>query len=224
MVCFATGGSNSTAANFCVNPAWIGRGTTVGGQLGGGSCTTGRDCRSGLCDGTTCADVCCSTASSSSECASGNSCRFQTFPGAAAVDKNFVAWCGQAGNGGNGASCSQNSSCQSNLCDSIDGCSNACRNTGDCSQGESCAYVDPPPPDSSAVVAACFGGAGNASEGSSCSTDGDCKSQFCDTGGTHECSDVCFSNADCTKSGWRCRPERITLTSGGTVTVLACGP
>lgn len=223
-VCFATGGSNSTAANFCVDPSWLGRGTSVGSTAGGGSCGTGRDCRSGLCSGNTCADVCCSTSASNSECAGGNSCRFNTFPGAAAFDKNFVAWCGQAGNGSNGQSCSGNGSCQSNLCDSIDGCSNACRNTGDCSAGESCAYVDPPPPNDTAVVAACFSGAGNASEGSSCSQDSDCKSQFCDTTGTHECSDVCFSNSDCTKSGWRCRPEGITLTSGGKVEVLACGP
>jgi hypothetical protein len=61
--------------------------------------------------------------------------------------------------------------------------------------------------------------------GASCSSDTDCKSQFCDTGGTHECTDVCFTNADCSaKSGWRCRPESVTLQSGGKVEVLACGP
>jgi hypothetical protein len=224
-VCFSTGGSNSSSVSFCVNPAWLGR-STVGALPGGSTCGTGRDCRSGLCDSNTCADVCCTTAGTNepNECATGTSCRFQTFPGVASYDKNFVGWCGQAGSGLNHDSCSQNSSCASNLCDGIDGCANACRNSADCSSGESCAYVNPPAPNSTAVVAACFSGAGNASEGSSCSGDTDCKSQFCDTGGTHQCSDVCFSNADCTKTGWRCRPEGITLTSGGKVEVLACGP
>jgi hypothetical protein len=224
-VCFATGGSSSVAANFCVEPQWIGRSGGVGAATGGTSCGTGRDCKSGLCASSKCADTCCSTAQSSSECASGTSCRFASFPGATSVDQNFVAWCGQAGGGQNGDNCNNNSSCASNLCDGIDGCANACRNTGDCTNGESCAYVNPPAPNDTAVVAACFSGAGNTSMGASCSSDTDCKSQFCDTGGTHECTDVCFTNADCAaKSGWRCRPESVTLQSGGKVEVLACGP
>lgn len=223
-VCFATGGSNSAAANFCVNPQWIGRGNLVGAQTGGASCGSGRDCRSGLCASNKCADVCCSTAASNSECGSGTSCRFATFPGTSVIDQNFVAWCGQSGSGQNGDNCSSNSSCASNLCDGIDGCANACRNTGDCTLGESCAYVNPPAPNSSAVVAACFSGGGNAAEGSACQNDSDCRSQFCDTGGTNECTDVCFTNADCTHTGWRCRPEGVTLQGGGKVEVLACGP
>ncbi|MGH7298091.1 MAG: hypothetical protein ACRELB_24340, partial [Polyangiaceae bacterium] len=221
-VCFAAGGSSSVAGNFCVSPAWVSRGNVLGSLVGGATCSTGRDCRSGLCNGTSCADTCCSTASSG-ECAGGTSCRFAAFVGAASFDKNYVAWCGQAGNGQNGANCSSNNSCASALCDGIDGCADACRNTADCSQGESCAYVSPASPNT-AVVAACFSGAGNASEGSSCSSDQDCKSQFCDTTITQQCTDVCFTNADCTKSGWRCRPEAVTLQSGGKVTVLACGP
>ena len=41
---------------------------------------------------------------------------------------------------------------------------------------------------------------------------------------TNECTDVCFANSDCTKSGWRCRPEAETLQGGGKFEVLACGP
>jgi hypothetical protein len=222
-VCFAAGGSDSVAGNFCVNPAWLGRGTgaTLGTQPGGGACSTGRDCRSGLCTGNTCVDTCCSTAAAG-ECATGTSCRFDNFTGAVAFDKNYVAWCGQAGNGQNGDTCSSDGNCKSNLCDGPDGCADACRNTGECSPGESCAYVNPVG-STTEVVAACFSGAGNSSEGSSCSSDAQCKSQFCDTV-TSECTDVCFTNADCSKSGWRCRPEAVTLQSGGKVTVLACGP
>jgi len=224
-VCYAAGGSPAAAGNYCVDPAWIGRSTATGTQPGGGSCQTGRDCRSGLCSGSTCADTCCSTKGTNepNQCATGTTCRFAKFPGAASADMNFVAWCGQGGTGQNGANCSDDSACASELCDGIDGCSDACRNTADCSSGESCAYVNPPPPNDSAVVAACFGGAGNGDQGSSCSSDNDCKSQFCDTTTTHECSDVCFANADCTVTGWRCRPATLAL-GGGNFSVLACGP
>jgi hypothetical protein len=34
---------------------------------------------------------------------------------------------------------------------------------------------------------------------------------------------VCFANSDCTKTGWRCRPEQVQLSTGGSYSVLACG-
>ena len=225
-VCYAAGGSPAAAGNYCVSPAWIGRSTTQGTLPGGSSCNTGRDCRSGLCTGSTCADPCCTTQGTKepNECASGTTCRFAKFPGAAADDTNFVAWCGPGGNGQNGASCSKTTDCASELCDGIDGCADACRNTSDCSSGESCAYVNPPAPNDTAVVAACFGGAGNGALGSACSGDSDCRSQFCDTTTTHECSDVCFADTDCSAVNlWRCRPATLAL-GGGNFSVLACGP
>jgi hypothetical protein len=223
-VCYAAGGSPAAAGNYCINPLWVGRSAALGAQPGGGSCTTGRDCHSGLCVGSSCADPCCTTAGTNepNECASGTTCRFAKFPGATAADTNFVAWCGQGGSGQNGSTCNNDSSCASELCNGSAGCADACRNTADCSAGESCAYVNPPAPNDSAVVAACFSGAGNAAQGSSCTTDGDCRSQFCDTTITHECSDVCFSNGDC-KTGWRCRPATLVV-GGGNFSVLACGP
>ena len=45
MVCFGTGGGG----DYCVTPAWIGRGTTVGSGEGGAACEGDGDCRSGLC-------------------------------------------------------------------------------------------------------------------------------------------------------------------------------
>jgi len=221
-VCFADS-SASTGGNYCVLPAWLGRSTILGGNPGGASCGSGSDCRSGLCAGSACADTCCSTNGSSTECGGGTECRFASFPGATGFDKGYVASCGSGGSGQNGSSCNGNSDCQSELCDSnFNGtCRNACRNTADCGGGSvSCAYVSTM--GNNAVIAACFPGGGNASEGQSCSSDGQCQSQFCDPV-ARECTDVCFTDADCTKPGWRCRPEQVTLQAGGSYTVLACG-
>lgn len=220
-VCFATG----AGGNFCVSPAWLQRSTIVGTSLGGATCGSGRDCRSGLCAGTTCADTCCSTGAAASECASGNQCRFGNFQGVASFDKNYIAYCGHGGTHGNGSTCSTNSDCQSELCDGIDGCSNACRNTGECaSSGEACAYVTPAAASSGTAVAACFSGPapGNTPEGGNCGSDTDCQSLFCGPT-SHQCTDVCFADSDCTKAGWRCRPESVTLSGGGKFSVLACG-
>jgi hypothetical protein len=220
-VCFATG----AGGNFCVNPTWVQR-NAPGAALGGASCGTGRDCRSGQCGTSgTCADTCCSTFASN-ECAPGNTCRFGTFPGAATFDKNDVFYCGHGGSRGNGSSCTVNSDCQSELCDGSNGCTNACRNTGECiGAGEACAYVTPPAAPSSTAVAACFSGPGaipgSTPEGSNCSSDTDCQSLFCDPT-SHQCTDVCFADSDC-KAGWRCRPEKVTLQAGGSFSVLACG-
>jgi hypothetical protein len=38
-----------------------------------------------------------------------------------------------------------------------------------------------------------------------------------------KCTSVCFTNADCTTSGWTCRPEQVTVSGGGSYSVLACG-
>jgi hypothetical protein len=72
------------------------------------------------------------------------------------------------------------------------------------------------------VTAACLPGAGHSADGASCSNDSDCLSQFCDPT-SNQCTDVCFTNADCTKSGWHCRPEQVQLSTGGSYSVLLCG-
>jgi hypothetical protein len=230
MVCFAAGGADSAAGNYCVAPGWVSRSPSLGLTPGGATCAMDLDCRSGRCAGGTCADTCCST-SATSQCALGSVCRFATFPGVAAFDDGFVAWCGPGGSGANGYACYRDSDCASELCDGApDGCADACRNSGDCSAGESCVYVNPPAPNDAFVVAACFGGAGSTPEGGPCTTDVDCQSQFCDTTIVpNVCSDVCFADSDCTQPGWRCRPESLTLytTDGvpvGKFTALACGP
>lgn len=217
-VCFAT----AAGGNYCVDPSWVQRSTALGTGLGGATCATGRDCRSGLCAGTTCADTCCSTGQAG-ECSGSDVCSFGDFPGAVTYDKSYVAMCAHGGTGQNGANCSHNSDCESELCDATQfgNCRNACRNTADCGGGGvSCAYITVT--GDTGVVAACFPGAGNTPEGSSCQQDGDCQSQFCNPT-SKECTDVCFADSDCTKSGWRCRPEVVTVQAGGSFSVLACG-
>jgi hypothetical protein len=223
-VCFAAV-SNSTGGNYCVNPAWLMRTGGLGTVMGGASCPNGnRDCRSGLCEGNGyCADTCCSTNGSTTEC-SGTECRFADFPGLASFDQSFVAWCGSGGTKGNGATCSQPSDCESDLCigDISGNCSNACRNTGDCGgQGQACAYGTIE--GDIGVIAACTPGGGNKAEGQPCTSDTECQSLFCDTTGSMECTDVCFADSDCTVTGWKCRPEQVQIEGGGSYSVLACG-
>jgi hypothetical protein len=223
-VCYAAVSTTpSTIGNYCVAPTWIGRSATLGTAKGGAACTSNSQCRSGLCAGNVCADTCCSTNGSATECAAGNECRFDNFPGAVSFDKSYTGFCGTAGSGANGSSCTVSTDCQSNLCDnsSFTGtCRNACRNTADCGgQGVSCAYVSVT---TGAFFAACFPGAGTAAEGQSCTSDAQCQSQFCN--GAGQCTDVCFSDSDCTMTGWRCRPEQVNnLKGGGTYWVMVCG-
>jgi len=222
-VCFAT----AAGGNYCVAPGWLQRSTTLGQGVGGASCQSGRDCRSGLCNGPYCADVCCSTPDSASECANGTTCRFEAFPGAVTFDKGDVAWCGTSGNGDNGAICERDSDCQSNLCNGDDGCSDACRTTSDCGSQSACSYVVSTS-GTAGVTAACLptsGGHGGilGADGSSCGSDTDCASQFCDPT-SNQCTDVCFTNADCSSvPDWHCRPEQVQLSTGGSYSVLLCG-
>ncbi len=218
-VCYATS-SNASSGNYCVMPAWLGRATELGSGQGGESCTDDTNCRSGLCAMGTCADTCCSTRQSSSECASGTTCSFGTFPGTPSFDQNYTPYCAQAGTGTNGTNCNFASDCASNVCTSPGVCQDACRSAADCSgRGYSCGYARN---QSNAVFPACFSSALAGSEGQPCQRNSDCQSGLCDMGA--KCTDVCFSDKDCTVSGWYCRPEQITLRSGGVASVLCCGP
>jgi hypothetical protein len=225
-VCYAT----AAGGNYCVKPAWLpGRSTSLGSAIGGASCTSNSQCRSGLCAGNTCADTCCSTNGSSTECAAGNYCRFTNFPGTAKPDQNFSANCGPSpGTRPNASMCNGNTDCRSELCASDTSfsnayCHNACRGSSDCGSQGACAYVG----DSGNVLAACVLSNGNLQDGQSCNPMNDtCQTGFCSSSSL-QCTDVCFSDADCTKSGWHCRPESLTVivmgSPAGTYSVLACG-
>ena len=219
-VCYAT----STGGSYCVLPAWLQRSTQLGAATGGATCSGNADCRSGLCSGQACADTCCSTAQSTKDCSSGTTCSFGTFPGVPTFDQGSVAYCGQGGSGTNGASCNFPSDCESTLC--YRGfCQNACRNTPDCGGGGyTCGWYRDSTSTATGVYAVCASTSnGSAPQGSSCISDSDCASDFCDQASS-KCTDVCFADGDCTASGWRCRPEQITLQRGGSASVLCCGP
>jgi len=218
-VCYAT----STGGSFCVLPTWLNRSTQLGAALGGESCSDNTNCRSGLCAGSTCADTCCSTSQSTKECGGGTTCGLGTFPGVPTFDQGYVAYCGQGGAGTNGATCNFGNECESTLC-YRGSCQNACRNTPDCGGlGYTCGYFRDSTNNATIYAACAATSNSSAPQGSACASDSDCASDFCDQASS-KCTDVCFADADCTASGWRCRPEQITLQRGGSASVLCCGP
>jgi hypothetical protein len=216
-VCFA----GAAGGNYCVRPEWLGRTARVGAGLGGGVCTGDGDCRSGLCAGSVCADVCCSTAQGASQCAAGATCQFGTFPGRS-FDSRYVPHCAvAAGNGGNGAACgAADTACRSALCAIDNRCHDACRNSADCgSAAQECAYAVPNLT-AGDIITGCKASPGTGAQGASCQNDQGCQSGFCDPT-SMQCTDVCYADSDC-EPGWRCRPELVTLL-GKTYSVLACG-
>jgi len=226
-VCFPT----AAGGNYCVLPQWVGLTQGIGGGTGGASCGTGRDCRSGLCQSSHCVDTCCSE-QTGGQCSGSSVCTFSAFPGMG-IDTHYTANCGTSGGSGtNGHSCSVNGDCESQICaaDTMFGnqyCHAPCRSAADCATGScgggpcACEYVLAN--GNADLVAACFSSSGNTAEGDSCSTTNDtCATGFCDPN-SMKCTSVCFTNADCTTSGWTCRPEQVTVSGGGSYSVLACG-
>jgi hypothetical protein len=219
-VCFAT----AAGGNYCVPPTWLGRTDGVGTSgTGGATCPQGgRDCRSGLCVGGVCADTCCSTGQSSSECASGATCTFSAFPGNS-FDTHYSASCSTtSGTGANDAFCTTNTKCESELCFN-ESCSNACRSGADCGAVDRCTYLQPDA--TSDLAAGCVEATGSVATGDTCDpTDDECETGFCDSA-TNKCVDVCFTNGDCTTG--TCLPTLITFyvmgSPAGMYSVLACG-
>ncbi len=222
-VCFGTG----AGGNYCVPAARLGRSATLGEGLGGATCSANSDCRSGLCSAGACADTCCSS-QQTGVCAAGSVCRFATFPGAG-FDTHQTAWCGSAiGTVPAGGVCgglNADMQCASGKCGSLGRCESVCRSSTDCAAGQACTYSLGPSFTTNTdtdIVAGCGASAGGpGGDGASCNSNADCVSAFCD--GT-QCTDVCFSDADCTKAGWRCRPEQVkTQFSNAYYSILSCG-
>lgn len=215
-VCFASG----QGGQYCVNPAWLGRSAPGANALGGATCSTGTDCRSGLCSGSRCADTCCSLASSSTECDDGAVCVFGTFPGQSSIDTHFAPSCSAGGPGTYGADCSGNGDCQGGLCYQTNMgayCTNPCRSQAECGDGSAC-QVDQEGND---VYAACFPWPATGGQGAACTSDEMCQGDWCGT--SSQCTSICFTNADCTVVGWTCTPQPSTLPTGDYL-LLACGP
>jgi hypothetical protein len=223
-VCFASG----QGGNYCVDPAWLGRSTPASSAIGGASCASGSECRSGLCasgtSGNVCADTCCSFAGSSAECASGSQCAFGFFQGSAGPDRHFAALCGPPGGAGTaGSPCSVSAECAGGFCytgASSSFCVQPCAVPTECGSGYAC-QLDINGTD---LYAACFQFAGGNAQGSQCDNFQNCLGGLCNGG---LCSNPCFSDAVCT-SGWRCKPEVDDSYPLGPqnqeYTVLACGP
>jgi hypothetical protein len=221
-VCMAT----ASGGNYCVRPEWLDRSPQLGSALGGAPCELDASCRSGLCTMGTCADVCCSTAQSPSECAGSAVCQFGTFPGRG-VDKRFVPFCAApGGSAATGSVCSAGSGCRSGFCAGDNRCHDACRTSADCGDPAlECGYAIPSLT-VGGIVSACessFGGASAGAQGAACANNNGCQSGFCDAT-SMRCTDVCYGDADCMPPGWSCRPEVVTFLGSASYTVLACGP
>jgi hypothetical protein len=227
-VCFASG----QGGDYCVDPTWLGRSVPTTTAIGGAPCTSGAQCRSGLCIGTTnqvCADTCCSFAASA-ECTGPTQCAFGFFQGTASFDTHYAARCGPVGGSGTaGSLCSVSSQCAGGLCytnvppEDSAFCVQPCATQTECGSGFAC-QLDINGND---IYAGCFNlyGNGNAPEGAGCSEYTSCLGGLCNAG---LCSNICFSDAVCSVSGWSCKPELDTSYPLGPqnqeYTVLACGP
>ena len=224
-VCFGA----ATGGNYCVRPEVLGRDVPVTRSQAGTSCTADSQCASSRCVTGLCADTCCSAAAT--ECAGGTACTLKAFPGKVAFDSHLAFSCALSrASGTNGSSCSGDSDCRSGVCDVVPGtfstaCRSACRNSVECGTGYECHDVKLSTSNND-VGLLCLSGSRSVrgALGSVCATDSDCRSGNCDTN-LKACTDACFTNADCAGfAGWRCRPTLVTLTSGGSFKVLACGP
>jgi hypothetical protein len=207
-VCFGTG----LGGSYCVDPAWVSRSSTLGTALGGASCVTSSQCRSGLCSLGACVDTCCSTTQPGS-CTSGATCDLGAFPGAAGFDSHRTGYCNAS-----------TSSCGFGSPPCI-----ACRTSSDCSSViEVCSYAAASA-GSADIVATCEPWPttppyGTGTQGTPCASNASCASDYCDPG-TNECSDVCFTDKDCSAPGWHCRTELATISGvGSNYYVLRCGP
>ncbi|HEX4448729.1 MAG TPA: hypothetical protein VH044_18425, partial [Polyangiaceae bacterium] len=213
-VCFGTGAGGS----YCVAPGLLGRNGPLGEGSGGNTCQSGQDCRSGLCANGACADTCCSSQQQSNECATGSVCRFAVFPGAG-FDVHDTPWCGPpVGTVVNNSPCAVglDGTCQSGKC-GPGRCEAVCRSTADCLTGQSCSYGLAP--NAKDIIAGCTSTSGAGADGTACTLNADCQSNFCD--GAH-CIDVCFSDADC-KSPWHCAPQQVAVQfGGGSYSILSC--
>jgi len=226
-VCFASG----QGGNYCVDPAWLGRSTPASNALGGASCTSGTQCRSGLCvaggSGKVCADTCCSFASSA-ECTGSTQCSLGFFQGTG-FDTHYAARCGPPGGAGTaGSGCSVSSECAGGLCYTdvmppySPFCVQPCAAPDQCGSGYAC-QLDINGND---IYAGCFNleGNGTAPQGASCTNFASCLGLLCNAG---YCSNTCFSDAVC-MAGWTCKPEQDDSyplgPQGQEYTVLACGP
>ncbi len=203
-VCFPTG----AGASLCVPGVAVGR-AELGTKVSGAACSEGRDCRSGLCIGQSCVDVCCSAAS---DCP-GNlpDCILQDVPG----QNRRAFMCGVSGGGKQtGGTCSSGSQCFSNACITPQGrCTQSCCRKSNCPAAMECIYI----PNGGFRVCALTGVVeGPKANGEPCAQPSECQSGQCIPiagGGGGFCTDACCKDEDCgDPTKYACRP--LLDTSG----------
>lgn len=200
---------------FCRAAADVGRAST-GALAAGQACKEASECRSGLCELSRCADVCCTDVNCA---ASEMQCSLGAVPLAAATVAGWA--CGTASGKGYFEPCASGSDCASGLCTDVDGvlrCVTPCCSSSDCPPATDAgggvvsvgcrwvshdgvgipACVDAHPPGGTGLV------------GAACAAPEDCLSGACADvgGGTLVCTDTCCSDESCGDPAlFACRPD-----------------
>jgi hypothetical protein len=211
-VCYATG----TGGNYCAKVTLARDSTqTTGNAAAGASCSSGSDCRSGLCTKNQCMDTCCSDAA----CGNGTVCQYTSQvegPIVAGQPSKHDAWmCAPVTeqDASAGTTCGANPQCANENCALMSvGGTHRCSPT--CCSAADCASASP-----ALATSVCAYGTGNGDflkwckdlnssgsvEGQNCGVKEDCQSLYCDSS-THKCGRPCCVDTDC-KTGEACKPS-----------------
>lgn len=198
-------------ARMCVN-ATLFAGSPTFTEPAGAQCTEDGQCRSGLCDDSSCLERC----TVDGDCPTG-SCRWYE-TGQFVFDQA----CNGPGPGAPvGSTCDFTSDCQTGVClaggsTSIRRCLRLCDTTSDCANGSVCSPIDYSECTNGSFddcnrwriqgVRACVeDNHGNGAFGTSCSDAFDCRSMLCNPS-INECTDTCATDADC-PSNYRCKVD-----------------
>jgi hypothetical protein len=194
---------------FCMGATDVGRGAPgTRGPLA--TCSSGADCRSGLCPNGTCTDTCCSD----TNCAPNGMCRVAGPPSADALG----FWCGPAlGTVSPGGPCTTDADCATGLCLDFGlkqlTCSMPCCRSSDCDAVQGIAARCVILTGARAGVRACVASpdVGVGTVGVACTKNADCRSGMClQLGARLQCSDVCCSDESCGEGApYVCRPANL---------------
>ena len=213
---------NYVGAKMCVSSSLYTQATNVSVSFAGtpgSTCIEFGQCKSGFCPQNI--NMCVETCSENGDCGGGY-CRWNQ-----ADTYTFIASCdGPQGSFPEGSSCTLDSQCASGACvgsasTGVFKCARLCGSSSSCANSEVCRMVDYTLC-SDELLGICLqyqpnlvqtcvsGNHGNGAVGSSCSSDGQCRSGYCDTT-VNACTDLCSGDSDCA-NGFRCK-----VLSGGTL-------
>lgn len=206
LVCFNGG----TGGGYCVSAALAQR-MGPGTKAAGATCSTGIECRSGLCAGSpkTCIDTCCAE----TDCGGSSTCRVATVSAPPPAHDIWVcALPDPSATKLPGDQCINTTDCRSEDCVGVTGSSRVCRpscsNTASCRQVPGfdlghCLYG----PSGSDYLKFCFVGTttSDSPAGAACTDNSTCQSDYCDAE-LKKCANVCGRDSDCLSSE-TCRPS-----------------